>query len=63
MTVIDGPDAARETLRLVRVMQDRPTGPLSWSGEELDEQAFLARMTQERRVIYEFEPTRAYGSV
>jgi len=63
VTVIDGPDAARENLRLFRVMQDRPTGPLNWYGEELDEQAFLARMTQERRVIYEFEPTRAYGSV
>ena len=31
VTVLDGPDAPNRNLRLFRVMQDRPTGPLSWS--------------------------------
>ena len=35
VTILDGPDAAERNLRLFRVMQDRPTGPLSWFGGSL----------------------------
>lgn len=50
-----------QNLQLFRVMQNRPTGPLTWYGEELDQPAFLARMGEERRLIYEFDVHRHYG--
>jgi uncharacterized pyridoxamine 5'-phosphate oxidase family protein len=61
VTVLDGPDAAEQNLRLFRVMQDRPNGPLSWFGGEVDENAFLQAMAEEGRLIYELEVRRAYG--
>lgn len=61
VTILDGPDAARLSLRLFRVMQGKPTGPLSWFGGEFDEADFLARMEAEQRLIYEFEPHHTYG--
>jgi len=61
VAILDGPDAPRQNLELFRVMQHRPSGPLAWYGEELDEDAFLARMTAEQRLVYEFTPTKAYG--
>jgi PPOX class probable F420-dependent enzyme len=63
VTLLDGADAAEKNLQLFRVMQGRPSGPLAWYGEELDEDAFLARMSAEGRLIYEFVPTHAYGLV
>src|SRR6185437_13608380 len=45
VTILDGPEAAAQNLRLFRVMQNRPSGPLSWFGGELDETAFLQTMT------------------
>ena len=44
-------------------MQGKRTGPLSWFGAELDEDAFLRRMIEERRLIYCFDVQRAYGLV
>ena len=61
MTILDGPDAPELSLRLFRTMQGRPTGTLSWFGGELDEPAFLARMADEGRLIYEFDVHRTYG--
>ena len=61
VTILDGPDAPELNLRLFRLMQNRPAGPLSWFGGELDEPAFLARMADEQRLVYEFEPQRSYG--
>jgi hypothetical protein len=62
VTLIDGPDAAAHNLRLFRIMQNRPAGPLSWFGGELDETAFLQAMVDEGRLIYEFEIHRGYGT-
>jgi hypothetical protein len=59
--MLDGPDAPELNLRLFRVMQGRPIGPLSWFGAELDEEDFLRAMVDEQRLIYEFEVQRAYG--
>jgi PPOX class probable F420-dependent enzyme len=59
--ILDGPDAAQQNLRLFRTMQDKPSGSLSWYGEELDEDAFVQRMVDEGRLIYQFEVQRAYG--
>jgi uncharacterized pyridoxamine 5'-phosphate oxidase family protein len=61
VTILDGPDAPEQNLRLFRVMQSKPEGPLSWFGGELDEAAFLAQMVEEQRLIYEFDAQRAYG--
>ena len=61
VTVLDGPDAPNRNLRLFRVMQNRPTGPLSWFGAELDEDDFLRAMVDEQRLIYEFGVRRTYG--
>jgi Pyridoxamine 5'-phosphate oxidase len=61
VTIREGPDAPRENLRLFRVMQGQPSGPLSWFGGELTEDEFLQAMAAEQRLIYEFEVHRSYG--
>jgi hypothetical protein len=61
VTILDGPDAPELNLRLFRVMQDRPTGPLSWFGGELSEDGFLRAMVDEGRLLYEFEVHHTYG--
>jgi hypothetical protein len=61
VTILDGPDAPQMNLRLFREMQQKPSGPLSWFGGEYEEDAFLALMVEEGRLIYEFEVHRAYG--
>ena len=61
VTILDGPHAAGQNLRLFRVMQGKPTGPLSWFGGEFEEDDFLAHMQAEQRLIYDFEPHHTYG--
>jgi hypothetical protein len=61
VSLLEGPDAPEQNLRLFREMQGRPSGPLSWFAGELDEEAFLRAMVDERRLIYEFDVRRAYG--
>jgi uncharacterized pyridoxamine 5'-phosphate oxidase family protein len=61
VTILDGADAPDLNLRLFRLMQDKPEGPLSWFGGELDEASFLRTMREEKRLIYDLEVHRAYG--
>ena len=61
VTLLEGPEAPELNLRLFRVMQDRPSGPLWWYGQELDQSAFLEQMRSEQRLIYQFEVERSYG--
>jgi len=61
VTILDGPAVPQQSVRLFRQMQGQPVGPLSWFGDRLDEDAFVRRMIDERRVIYEFDVQRAYG--
>ena len=61
VTILDGPDAPALNLALFRQMQNKPTGPLSWFGGELDDADFVARMEAEHRLIYEFDVHHAYG--
>jgi hypothetical protein len=63
VTLLDGPDAADLSVRLFRVAQKRPRGPLVWLGTEHDEGAFRERMVEEGRLIYQFEVRKAYGAV
>ena len=59
--ILDGPDAPELNVRLFRVMQHAPEGPLAWFGRQLDEPEFLQVMRDEQRLIYEFAPQRTYG--
>ncbi len=59
--ILDGPEAPAQNLRLFREMQGKPSGPLSWFGGELTDEEFLRTMTDEQRLIYEFEVHRTYG--
>jgi hypothetical protein len=61
VTILDGPDVASLSLRLFRQMQGKATGPLTWFGGTLDEEAFLQTMVDEGRLIFQLEPERAYG--
>ena len=61
VTLLEGPEAPELNLRLFRVMQDRPSGPLWWYGQDLDQTAFLEQMRSEQRLIYQFEVERSYG--
>ena len=61
VTILDGPSAPHDNLRLMRVMQGKPSGPVSWFGGELTEEEFLQTMVDEDRLIYEFEVQRTYG--
>jgi hypothetical protein len=61
VTILEGTDVPDLSVRLFRHMQGRETGPLSWFGGEVDEDAFREAMIEERRVIYEFAIDRAYG--
>lgn len=61
--ILEGPEVPELSLRFFRVMQNRPEGNLSWFGRDLTPEEFLRTMTEDKRVIYEFEITRAYGMV
>ncbi|MDQ1506688.1 MAG: hypothetical protein QOD57_4415 [Actinomycetota bacterium] len=61
VTILDGPHAPTDNLALFRLMQNKPTGPISWFGGEFNDEDFLARMAAEHRLIYEFEPHHTYG--
>lgn len=61
VNILDGPDAPEHNLRLMRQMQNKPTGPLNWFGQELDTEAFLQTMVEQKRLVYEFEVSRTYG--
>lgn len=51
VTILDGPDAPQLNLRLYRVLAGDP--------DDVDE--YLEAMVRDQRLIYEFEPVRAYG--
>jgi hypothetical protein len=61
VTILEGAIVPELSVRLFRVMQDKPEGPLSWFGGELGDEAFMQAMVDEGRVIYELDVTRAYG--
>lgn len=61
--ILDGPAAFEQNLRLFQVMQAGRTAPgtLMWRGKPLDLAGFRGAMRDERRLIFELEPVRAYG--
>jgi uncharacterized pyridoxamine 5'-phosphate oxidase family protein len=63
VNILDDDNAPELNLRLMRVMQNRPEGPLNWFGQELNTEAFLQTMIEQQRLVYEFQISRAYGMV
>jgi hypothetical protein len=61
--ILESADVPAQSVRLFRTMQNRPTGKLSWFGQEMSEEEMLQAMSAEKRVIYEFDITHAYGMV
>lgn len=60
--ILDDDQSPARNLKLFRVMQDKPTGPLTWNDGELDEEAFLQAMVDEGRLVYQFDVHRSYGA-
>ena len=61
VTILDGPDSPALSVKLFRQTQGKPTGPLSWFDGDLEEEAFLEKMREDGRLIYEFDVHRSYG--
>jgi hypothetical protein len=61
VTILDGPEAPEQNLRLFRVMQGKPSGSMQWFGGELTDEEFLRAMVLEQRLIYEFDVHHTYG--
>ena len=61
--ILDGADVSELSLRMFRLMQNRPTGDLTWFGKTFGSEDFMRVMAEEKRLIYEFDITRAYGTV
>jgi uncharacterized pyridoxamine 5'-phosphate oxidase family protein len=61
--LIEGPQVPELSLRLFRVMQNRPEGAITWFGQEMTPEAFMASMAADKRLIYEFDLVRAYGMI
>ena len=66
VTILDGDDAPQLNMRLFETMQASmpvppPPGRLTWFGQELSAEEFLAKMVEEQRLIYEFDVKRTYG--
>jgi len=61
VTILDGPDAPELNLRLFRIMQGKPTGPLTWFGGDHEEADFLRVMREEERLVFEFAVEKSYG--
>jgi hypothetical protein len=61
VTILDGPDAPQQNLRLFREILGTPTGPLSWFGRDFSDEEFIQAMIDQERLVYEFEVHRSYG--
>jgi PPOX class probable F420-dependent enzyme len=62
--ILDGPDVPELSVKLFETMQrgmERTTGTVVWYGAEKTIDEFQRIMREEQRLIYEFEPLRAYG--
>jgi PPOX class probable F420-dependent enzyme len=66
VTILEGPDAPENSLRLFQTMQQGmdpgpSPGTVLWEGTERTPEEFLRIMVEEQRLIYQFEVVRAYG--
>ena len=68
VTILDGPDAPDQSVRLFQAMQagmqsGPPPGQLLWQGKPLTIEQFRQAMVDEQRLIYALEIERAYGLI
>jgi Pyridoxamine 5'-phosphate oxidase len=68
VTILDGPEAPEQSLRLFQTMQHGmdpgpSPGMLMWEGTERTAEEFVGIMREEQRLIYQFEVVRAYGLI
>ena len=61
VTILEGGAAIDESVKMFRLMQGRPSGPLQWFGGEHSEEDFRAILVGEGRLIYEFDVLKSYG--
>jgi PPOX class probable F420-dependent enzyme len=66
VTILEGPEAPGQSVRLFRAMQadmPRPPSPghLYWEMEERTDEDFEQLMREQGRLIYEFDILRTYG--
>lgn len=66
VTILEGPDAPHNSLRLFQTMQrgmdpGPSPGAVLWEGTERSAEEFLRIMVEEQRLIYQFEVVRSYG--
>jgi Pyridoxamine 5'-phosphate oxidase len=61
VTILDGPDAPQQNLRLFREMFNNPSGPISFFGRDFSDEEFIQAMIEQERLVYEFEVHRSYG--
>jgi hypothetical protein len=59
----EGEEAMALQVPLLRQIQGRPTGPLSWFDGDIDEADLLDSMRSENRLLYEFQVHRSYGMI
>lgn len=63
--ILDGTEVGPGSLKLFRVMQGHTDSaqPIMWNGTPMAEEEFLNAMSDERRLIYEFEVKHSYGLI
>ena len=61
VTILEGPESIDDSVRMFRLTQGRPTGPLQWFGGELPEAEFRTTLIDEGRLLYEFDVVKSYG--
>ncbi len=66
VTILEGPDAPEQSLRLFQTMQQGldpgpSPGMVLWEGTERSPEEFLRIMEEQQRLIYQFEVVRSYG--
>lgn len=59
--ILTGPDIPEMCLRLFRIMQDRPSGPVILYGNQLQENELMGEMREIGALIYQFNVLRSYG--
>jgi PPOX class probable F420-dependent enzyme len=68
VTILDGPDAPEQSVRLFQAMQrgmPKPPAPgtLYWNGKQETLDRFRRIMAEEQRLIYQFEIVRVYSGL
>lgn len=63
VTILEGPEVGPGSLLLFRIMQGLTdsSAPITWNGRPMSDEQVLEAMSDERRLIYQFEVADSYG--